>query len=62
MPEISFCLFDLKQLFKLFPKVDREFESKIDEYERKTQEDMAQIRLNLYSDFGYESEFDKACI
>ena len=25
MPEISFCLFDLGYLFKLFPKTDNEF-------------------------------------
>lgn len=59
MPEISFCLFDLKQLFKLFPKQDRELKKQIEEYERKTQEDMAENRVKLFSQYGYESEFDK---
>lgn len=60
MPEISMFLFDLKQLFKLFPKEDKELQRKIHEYEQQTQADMAQNRLNLFSEFGYESEFDKA--
>lgn len=59
MPEISLCIFDLKQLFKLFPKQDKELRQKIIDYEQKTQEDMARNRLNLFSDFGYESEFDE---
>lgn len=58
MPEISFCLFDLEQLFKLFPKRDREFEQKVDEYEQQAQENMAQIRLRLFSD-SENSEFEK---
>ncbi len=50
MPEISFCLFDLKQLFSVFfPKHDREYERKIDEYERQAQENMAEIRMKLFS-------------
>ncbi len=60
MPEISMFLFDLKQLFKLFPKEDKELQRKIQEYEQQTQADMAQNRLNLFSEFGYESEFDNA--
>ncbi len=59
MPEISFCLFDLEQLFKLFPKRDKEFEQKVDEYEQQAQENMAQIRLRLFSD-SENSEFEKA--
>lgn len=59
MPEISLCLFDLEQLFKLFPEHDKELRRKILEYEQKTQEDMARNRLKLFSDFGYESEFDE---
>ena len=53
-------LFDLNMLFKLFPKEDREFKQKIEEYEQQTQVDMAQNRIKLFSEFGYESEFDKA--
>ncbi len=60
MPEISMFLFDLKQLFKLFPKEDKELQRKIQEYEQQTQADMAQNRLKLFSEFGYESEFDNA--
>ncbi|MGN0031299.1 MAG: hypothetical protein ACI37Q_05020 [Candidatus Gastranaerophilaceae bacterium] len=60
MPEISMFLFDLNMLFKLFPKEDREFRQKIEEYEQQAQVDMAQNRIKLFSEFGYESEFDKA--
>ncbi len=60
MPEISFCLFDLKQLFRLFPKHDRELEEQIDNYERTAQECMAENRVKLFSQYGYESEFDKS--
>ena len=60
MPEISMFLFDLNMLFKLFPKEDKEFRQKIEEYEQQAQVDMAQNRIKLFSEFGYESEFDKA--
>ncbi len=62
MPEISFCLFDLKQLFKLFPKQDRELEHQIEEYERKAYECMAENRVKLFSQYGYQSEFDKVSL
>ena len=62
MPEISLFLFDLEQLFKLFPKEDRQLRYKILEYEQKTQEDMAENRVKLFSEFGYESEFDKVTL
>lgn len=62
MPEISLFLFDLEQLFKLFPKEDRQLRDKILEYEQKTQEDMAENRVKLFSEFGYESEFDKVTL
>lgn len=48
MPEISFFFFDLKQLFRLFPKQDREFNQKIREYEEKLEEDMEQNRIRLF--------------
>lgn len=60
MPEISLCLFDLKQILKLFPKEDRTLREKILEYEQKAREDMAYNRWNLFKDFGYQSEFDAA--
>ena len=59
MPEISLCLFDLKQLLRLFPKQDKELRRKILDYEQKDQENMAENRLNLFKDFGYQSEFDE---
>ena len=59
MPEISLCLFDLKQLLRLFPKQDKEVRRKILDYEQKAQENMAENRLNLFKDFGYQSEFDE---
>ena len=58
MPEISLCVFDLKQLLKLFPKENKELRQKILDYEQKAQEDMAKNRMKLFADFGYDSEFD----
>ena len=49
MPEISFFIFDLTQIFKLFPKFDNEFNKKIREYEKKLEEDMAQNRMRLFA-------------
>ncbi len=48
MPEISFFLFDLQQIFKLFPKEDKELKQKIREYEMQLEEDMAQNRSRLF--------------
>lgn len=62
MPEISLCLFDLEQLFRLFPKEDKELRKKILEYENKAQEDMAENRYRLFKDFGYESEFEESLL
>lgn len=53
MPEISLFLFDLEQLFKLFPKQDYELKDKILDYEQKTHENMAENRMKLFSEFGY---------
>jgi hypothetical protein len=60
MPELDFFLFDLKQLFRLFPKKDEKANEKINDYERHTQESMALNRLKLFTDYGYNSEFDSA--
>lgn len=49
MPEISFFIFDLTQIFKLFPKVDSEYNKKIREYEEKLEQDMAQNRMRLFA-------------
>lgn len=62
MPEISLFLFDLEQLFKLFPKRDRQLGDKIQEYEQQTQQDMAENRLKLFSEYGYEGEFEKVTL
>lgn len=43
MPEISLCLFDLEQLFKLFPKHDKELRRKILEYEQKLKKTWLEI-------------------
>lgn len=53
MPEISFFFFDLEYLFKLFPKCDKEQHYDLAEYENKTQENMFQNRMNLFSEYGY---------
>ena len=60
MPEIYECLFGLAQLFRFFSKADKELEKELNNYESKTFDKMEQIRLNLYKDFGYHSEFSKA--
>ena len=49
MPEISVFFFDLKQLFRLFPKANKEFEQKVKEYEEQLEEDMAQNRMRLFA-------------
>ena len=49
MPEIAICFFDLSQLFKLFPKSDKELNRKIQEYELKVQENMAENRFKLFN-------------
>ncbi|MBR6301254.1 hypothetical protein IKR55_00790 [bacterium] len=50
MPEISVFFFDLKQLFRLFPKANKEFDQKIKEYEEQLEEDMAQNRMKLFAE------------
>jgi hypothetical protein len=50
MPEISVFFFDLRQLFLLFPKADKELENKIKEYEGQLEEDMAQNRMRLFAE------------
>ena len=40
MPEISFCLFDLGYLFKLFPKTDNEFNEKLRDFETTAEAQM----------------------
>ncbi len=49
MPEISVFFFDLKQLFILFPKANKELDNKIKEYEEQLAEDMAQNRMKLFA-------------
>lgn len=55
MPEISFFFFDLEQLCKLFPKCDNNQYKELEKYENEAQENMVQIRMNLFSEFGYGS-------
>ncbi len=49
MPEISVFFFDLTQIFKLFPKTNREFKQKIKDYEQQLEQDMAQNRMKLFA-------------
>ena len=56
MPEIYELFFGLGELLRLFPKQDKEFAQKLEEFEEQAQEDMAYNRLKL---FGLESEFEK---
>ena len=57
MPEISFCLFDLNYLFKLFPRENKELNEKLSEYENYTQQVMEENRTKLFNEFEYQSEF-----
>ena len=44
MPEISFCLFDMKYLFKLFPKKNEELNDNLKDFENKFEGEMAENR------------------
>lgn len=57
MPEISFCLFDLRYLFKLFPKSDCEFDEKLKNFENSIEEEMVQNRNKLFAEYDYSGEF-----
>lgn len=50
MPEISFLLFDLKQLFRLFPRENKELNEQIKKYEQEVEENMEQNRLRLFGE------------
>ncbi len=55
MPEIYEMFYGLSHLFRLFAKVDRDFNQKLEEFELQAQEEMAYNRLKL---FGLESDFE----
>ncbi len=57
MPEISFCLFDLGFLFKLFPKADGTFRESLKNFESSTEAEMAKNRSKLFEDYEYSGEF-----
>jgi len=57
MPEISFCLFDLDYLFKLFPKADNEFNENLKRFETSVEAEMAQNRNKLFAEYDYSGEF-----
>lgn len=59
MPEIYEMFFNLSELFRLLPKEDNEVEEQIKHYENKLAQDMAENRIRLFGDYGYESEFEK---
>lgn len=60
MPEIYAMFFNLSELLKFMPKEDNELNEKIEEYEAKIALDMAENRIRLFSEYGYDSEFEKA--
>ena len=60
MPEIYECLFGLAQLFRFVSRADKKLDQELKAYEAQTLDEMEQIRLNLYKDFGYHSEFSNA--
>mgnify|MGYP004455863327 FL=1 len=59
MPEISFCLFDMGYLFKLFPKKSKEFNDNMKNFENKFEGEMAENRARLFEDYNYSGEFQQ---
>ena len=59
MPEIYECFYGLAQLTRLFTSEDKSFLEALKEFERKSEIEMAQNRLKLYTDYGYTSEFQE---
>ena len=57
MPEISFCIFDLCFLFKLFPKNDSKFNKTLKDFESSTEAEMAKNRSKLFEDYEYSTEY-----
>ena len=62
MPEIYECFYGLAELTKFFTQEDKTFLKKLQEFEEKTEEEMAKNRLKLYTDYGYTNEFDQVYI
>lgn len=59
MPEIYEMIFNISELFRFLPKEDNEFTQQIEHYESQLERDMAQNRVRLFGDYGYESDFEK---
>ena len=59
MPEVYECFFGLAQLAKLFVSEDKTLLKDLKEFEEKTEKEMAQNRLKLYTDYGYTNEFQE---
>lgn len=59
MPEVYECFYGLAQLAKLFVSDDKTFLKELKEFETKTEQEMAQNRLKLYTDYGYTNEFQE---
>lgn len=53
MPEIYVCFYGLFQLTRCFTNNCSNIDKEIANYENKTQCDMAEIRMKLFTDFGY---------
>ncbi len=60
MPEIYEMFFGLSELFRFFPLQDSTVNEQIAEYETELAQKMAQNRIRLFGDYGYDSEFEKA--
>ena len=61
MPEIYECFFGLAQLAKLFTLEDKSFLKEFEAFEERTEQEMAQNRIKLYTDYGYTSEIEHIC-
>lgn len=58
MPEIYECFYGLSHLFNFFINNDKEFIEEFKNFEEKTQQEMAENRLKLFTDYGYNGEFE----
>ena len=60
MPEIYEMFINLSELFRLIPRPDTELDEQISKYENELEKNMSENRLRLFSEYGYNSEFEKA--
>ena len=60
MPEIYEMIINFSELFKLLPHQDTDIKEEINRYEAQLERDMAENRIRLFGEYGYNSEFEKA--